>query len=807
MHHKLITLAFVLSLALFALDAPPLPLGTPLPGLLAKPDNLAETVIPLMKESSLPAQWREIDARSYIELPGTFVGNNASRCAWDFQLKSDLRNVQQIHFDLFSTNTEIASNISLYFHSGNGWYATNFSVDEDSTWKHIVIDKGNMKFEDNPGGWGNIDVMRIGFWRTTNGNGTATLGIANIAVSDEKPDVIIIPAESLIGPNDPESKGYMTYAANFGKALANVGIHYRTVSDKELSAEALAIAKIAVLPYNPKVSPENVNILREFIAKGGKLISTYATPNNILDLLDVDFAQQIPPQRGNYSAILATTNALPAQPKIAFQTSWIGKQIAPRPSSHPKVIATWRSADGTNSNVPAVTILDNGAYFGYVWNGSSTSNGDRFILSVIAHFIPQTIEKAAATEFKKLGVISSFKSYDAFRAFLQERKELQTDATLLEAMRNEAYTLLERKEWVAALDKIQEAMELASDLWCRSRTDKPGEIRALWCHRAHGNTGYSWEESAKIIAENGFTDLIVNSTRAATAYYPSKVLETYREYDQQGDLVRKCLDACNKYGVKVHVWRTCFTMSHAASQAYVDRMVAEKRVCVSRNGKVKARWFCPSNPLNQQLEQDAFCELVRNYPDLTGVHFDYIRYSDENHCFCDGCRERFEKYAGLTINNWPDDLNHEDLKEKWHQFRRDNITTVVRDTYKAVKAIRPSIKVSAAVFNNYVSCRTGVGQDWELWCRNGWLDFICPMSYSSNNRSFESLTKVQIPLTHDIPMYQGIGISLWNGTDLAIKAAELIEIVRKYNLPGFVFFEFNPAVIGIMPRLHKGLLK
>ncbi len=807
MHRKLITLAFALSLVLFALDAPPLPQGTPLPGLLAKPDNLAETVIPFMKESTMPAQWREIDARPYIELPGSFVNNDANRVAWDFQLKSDLRNVQQIQFDLFSTDTVVASNISFYFHSGNGWYSTRFALEEDSTWKHIVIDKGDMKFEGNPGGWGNIDVMRIGYWRTTDGNGEATLGIANIAASDEKPDVIIIPAESLIGPDNPESKGYMTYAANFGKSLANIGIPYRTVSDKELSAEALADAKIAVLPYNPKLSPENVEILREFIAKGGKLITTYLTPEYLLNLLDVDYAQQIPPQGGNYSGIIATENALPAQPKLALQTSWAGKQIAPRASSHPKVIATWRSADGTNSNVPAVTILDNGAYFSYVWNGGSTSNGDRFILSVIAHFIPSTLPKTANSEYKKIGIISSFKSYDAFRAFLQETKDLQADAAQLDAMRNEARALLERKEWVAALDKIQEAMELASDLWCRSRSDKPGEFRALWCHRAFGNNGYSWEDSAKIIAENGFNNLIVNSTNAGTAFYPSKVLETYREFDKQGDLVRKCLDACNKYGVKVHVWRTCFNMSHAASQAYVDRMVAETRVCVTRSGKVKSRWFCPSNPLNQQLEQEAFCELVRNYPDLTGVHFDYIRYSDENQCFCDGCRERFEKAAGVTIKNWPDDLQNKEMFKKWNQFRRDNITAVVRNTYKAVKAIRPSIQVSAAVFNNYVSCREGVGQDWELWCKNGWLDFICPMSYFDNNRSFESMTQTQIPFTHDVPMCQGIGISLWNGTDLAVKAAEQIEIVRKYNLPGFVFFEFNPAVIATMPRLHKGLLK
>ena len=804
---KLASLLLGLSLALFALDAPPPPQGTPMPGLLVKPDNLLETVIPHSTESSRPAQWREIDARSYIELPGTFVGNEAGRCAWDFQLKSDLKGIQQIQFDFFCSNTLIASNISIYFHSVNGWYSTSFGIEEDSTWKHIVIDKGNMKFEGRPGGWANIDVMRIGYWRTTAGNGEATLGIANITVSGDNADVILIPAESLISPNDSESKGYMTYASNFGKSLANVGIPYRTVSDKDLSAEAFGTAKVAVLPYNPKVSKENVEILRDFIAKGGKLITTYATPNYILELLDVDYAQPIAPQGGNYSAILATENALPTQPKIAFQTTWTGKQIAPKETSHPRVIATWRSANGTNSNVPAVTILDKGAYFAYVWNGGSTTEGDRFILSVIAHFIPKTIENTASSEFKRIGIISNFKSYEEFRKFLLGKKELQIDAERLDVIRNEARASLDRREWVTTLDKIQEAMELASDLWCRSRNDKPGEIRALWCHRAHGNTGYSWEESARIIAENGFNNLIVNSTRAGTAYYPSKVLETYREYDQQGDLVRKCLDACNKHGIKVHVWRTCFTMGNAASQEYMDRMAAEKRVQVSRSGKVMSKWFCPSNPLNQKLEQDAFCELVRNYPDLTGIHFDYIRYSDENHCFCDGCRERFEKFAGVTINNWPDDLNNEELNEKWHQFRRDNITAVVRDTYKAVKAIRPTIQVSAAVFNNYVSCRTGVGQDWELWCKNGWLDFICPMSYFSNNRAFESMTKVQIPFTHNIPMWQGIGISLWNGTDLAVKAAEQIEIVRKYNLPGFVFFEFNPATISIMPRLHKGLLK
>ena len=34
-------------------------------------------------------------------------------------------------------------------------------------------------------------------------------------------------------------------------------------------------------------------------------------------------------------------------------------------------------------------------------------------------------------------------------------------------------------------------------------------------------------------------------------------------------------------------------------------------------------------------------EVARKYA-VDGLHFDYIRYPDREHCYCDGCRERFE---------------------------------------------------------------------------------------------------------------------------------------------------------------------
>jgi hypothetical protein len=36
---------------------------------------------------------------------------------------------------------------------------------------------------------------------------------------------------------------------------------------------------------------------------------------------------------------------------------------------------------------------------------------------------------------------------------------------------------------------------------------------------------------------------------------------------------------------------------------------------------------------------------------------------------------------------------------------------------------------------NWPSDRDGVGQDWKLWCDNGWLDFVCPMDYIDSTGS------------------------------------------------------------------------
>ncbi|GHT40001.1 hypothetical protein FACS189427_13870 [Planctomycetales bacterium] len=233
-------------------------------------------------------------------------------------------------------------------------------------------------------------------------------------------------------------------------------------------------------------------------------------------------------------------------------------------------------------------------------------------------------------------------------------------------------------------------------------------------------------------------------------------------------------------------------------------MQKEKRTQVSFSGEQSA-WLCPSNPKNTDLECETLCELVRKYPDLTGIHFDYIRYPDGNNCFCNGCKERFEAAIGNKAANFPKDVRGSgEFAEQYEQWRCDNITKLVERVHKEAKAIRPNIKISAAVFSQYPACRKNIGQDWVKWVEKGYLDFICPMDYTENLNHFEGLIEQQQEyIAGKIPLYPGIGATAAGITMSPDRVAAEIEIVRKRNAPGFVIFNLNGRTIQNIPPMLK----
>jgi uncharacterized lipoprotein YddW (UPF0748 family) len=250
-------------------------------------------------------------------------------------------------------------------------------------------------------------------------------------------------------------------------------------------------------------------------------------------------------------------------------------------------------------------------------------------------------------------------------------------------------------------------------------------------------------------------------------------------------------------------------MGRASSPAAKAKYAAEGRTQKERSGQLWDGWLCPSNPENIKLTVEAMCELAGKGVD--GIHYDYIRYPGSNHCFCDGCRARFEAKYATKVLNWPEELrDNDELRLKWNEFRRSNIDYVVKTVSQRVRRLHPKVEISAAVFPNEISASVSVGQNWSKWCENGWVDIVCPMTYTQSPEKFRSYIRSCRMTAGKVKLYPGIGVSATAcpnvGTD-EITFAEEVMIAREEGCEGFTLFNFDRRGENAMRSAMNGPLR
>ena len=701
-------------------------------------------------ESTWPAEFL---APGAVKLPVDFTAAPAARASWDVKLSCDLRAEPGLQFDFVCGDLTQFTSFSCYLRSGNGWYSASFAPEEDAVWTHIRIPKGQFRTEGAPEGWEKISTMRISGWRA--GTNSTVCAIANVATSGTTPDVAIVYAESLAAKGGAESKGYMQFAANVSASLDALGVGSAIIADTDLTPELLAPMKAVVLPYNPSVPTNAFTAIRSFVLGGRKLLACYSLPKEVADLLGVELKGTVcPTDRGEASiaGFLRVGTGLPHQPEFAPQQSWITSVV--RPGKGTTAVAMWGTGKKGAMKYPALVRASTGVYMAHVWLGGTSGASGQLMRAIVGELAPELGARIDACERER------------------ERRRL------------------EDRTWLAG---------------CPS---KAGEFRAFWCHSARGLGGnHNWDSSIKFLKKTGFNAIFANLSWGGVAFYDSQVLPVSPDVAKRGDALRDCLAACRKYGVKCHVWKVCWNMGAHASRSFADRMAATNRVQVGFAGAVKGRWLCPSNPDNQQLEIDAMCELARKGVD--GIHFDYIRYPDVNHCFCAGCRTRFEAFAGVTVADWPAQVRADaELKQKWAAFRASNVTKVVQAVAERVRAESPGVLISAAVYQNPSTVADTIGQDWPHWCQEGWLDFVCPMDYETSPVLFKSWVRVQKEVIGKAKLYPGIGLSKWQneGSD-AVRLAKQIQAVRDLGLDGYTIFNFDRRAEEALPLLRLGVTK
>jgi hypothetical protein len=66
----------------------------------------------------------------------------------------------------------------------------------------------------------------------------------------------------------------------------------------------------------------------------------------------------------------------------------------------------------------------------------------------------------------------------------------------------------------------------------------------------------------------------------------------------------------------------------------------------------------------------------------------------------------------------------------WIHWKANNVSSFVKEMSESLRAAKPGIRISAAVYGMPKRMRmNAVQQEWEVWVANGWIDTINPMTY------------------------------------------------------------------------------
>ncbi|HEX8188192.1 MAG TPA: family 10 glycosylhydrolase, partial [Pyrinomonadaceae bacterium] len=162
-------------------------------------------------------------------------------------------------------------------------------------------------------------------------------------------------------------------------------------------------------------------------------------------------------------------------------------------------------------------------------------------------------------------------------------------------------------------------------------------------------------------------------------------------------------------------------------------------------------WIDFGHPGAARYTADVVKHLVANY-DIDGLHLDRIRYPEigisgqtpstgTSVGYNPTSVERFQRANGIAPGSPPPATNN----PLWNQWRRDQVTNVVRRVYLEALALKPTLKVSAALIAfggiantndstwNSAEAFWRVYQDWRAWTQEGILDLAIPMVYKAEH--------------------------------------------------------------------------
>lgn len=327
-------------------------------------------------------------------------------------------------------------------------------------------------------------------------------------------------------------------------------------------------------------------------------------------------------------------------------------------------------------------------------------------------------------------------------------------------------------------------------------------------------------ELLNFCAKTGINEIYLQLYRAGRAYYNSQIADStkYEEIVKSSgtDTIAFLLQEANKKKIKVFAWLNVLSLSENKEAAIAVKFgdtvftkdqylrLSSKNEQADTSDKYYLRenqlFLEPGDPRVGEYILSIIDELLTRYPALKGIHLDYVRYPYavpylpdsrfNNYGLSYGYGEenmaRFKQATGLDPLTMPEARDNCLL---WDNWKREQITALVQKITQHTKVKSADLTVSCAVIPYPEQAYSVAFQDWPLWVKEGIIDYVVLMSYTKDNRLFETAVKSALAQRGKGQVFVGIGAFLLKTEPkLLDKQYKIIETLKP---DGIVFFSYD----------------
>lgn len=294
--------------------------------------------------------------------------------------------------------------------------------------------------------------------------------------------------------------------------------------------------------------------------------------------------------------------------------------------------------------------------------------------------------------------------------------------------------------------------------------------KALWVVRDKITSKNAIDDLMADATTRGIHDVVVQVRGRGDAYYASSLEPRAEGLADRFDPLEHLVRAGAAVGVRVHAWGNVFfvwSSPEAALPKSPKHLVNRHAEWLLRPGGVKyldpvggSDWegvyTDPKNPEAREHTLAVFTEIVSRYR-VEGFHYDYVRYPQ------------------VTYADSPDD--------------HAAVTKLVSEGAKRLRAARPGIVISAAVFPDPDVARDRVLQRWPDWAKAGLIDLLCPMAYRRDIDDVARLLKKARAAAPKTRMWGGL--MAYAGERALLR--DQVRAAEQAGCEGAILFAYDPA--------------